>query len=892
MKGQRKIPYESILLAAIVSVIWTLACAFKGIYPFGDYVLSVGDMREQSIPVYTFLWDVMHGQKSLFFDWDIGLGNNMSGVVSHFTLLSSFNLFLFLVKRSAIETSMFSFFLCKIIAIALGVRFVFRKWFPELDTCLLLAFCILYTFCPFLVEYYRVPSWYDIAFVFPFVMYYYFELMRGRGRGIGYILSLAAFGVMTFQHTYMLAILLLLMTGGLLVIDRERYSGSVLRFIGASVAAAMLSACVLLPGTLQIMTAGRLGGKFDLVEILESVYIFFPAKWSKLVNLGIPFGMILCGCRKNWKKKDFLWLIYVDLLLLLPIALESTNMLWHGGPYEGYTMRFAYMLAFWVLVSGMYCYRESGVMCGGSAQKCQSDKSAAQTDGRRIVFIWTRGKLGKCVTCLWVVVLFALGAALYYMAIIHSTAISLIVLVVILSMLAGAGMFHVKEAVYVKGMLAAAAAVSIAILCDNIIDQYHIDDSGVYLYNTMRDTEMETDRPVLDRIKSLNIVSQNYPQLLNRSAIGNYTASEAYEQIRSVTDMGYALIGNRMSDWGGTVFSDAILGTKEVLTFGETEVDAALYTEKAHKADYQIYDCNDIYEEGILLREDFDMTVKGEDNPFLLQNEMAESILGERIFTLYETRTDTIEIPIGEESILYAYVPGEVTPVVTVQSITVTDAETGNISQKIFPSGWDNGIINFGRYQDTELYIQVEKVKDIDTMYFAVFPLAEFRQHQPVYAKNFQYTASGCSLKAQLTGAAEGQRLFLPVYNDAGWECKVNGNPVETETYLTGGMCIPLVGGDNVISLRYWPPGMKTGIMCSLLGLVLCAVFYRLSTDKTAVTDRSEQLIHQVRSRGKCRNVNRTAGYLVLGVWGALMVLFYVLPVIFLVKFVVQRILP
>ena len=58
----------------------------------------------------------------------------------------------------------------------------------------------------------------------------------------------------------------------------------------------------------------------------------------------------------------------------------------------------------------------------------------------------------------------------------------------------------------------------------------------------------------------------------------------------------------------------------------------------------------------------------------------------------------------------------------TVQSITVTDAETGNISQKIFPSGWDNVIINFGRYQDTELYIQVEKVKDIDTMYFAVFP--------------------------------------------------------------------------------------------------------------------------------------------------------------------------
>lgn len=840
MKGKKQIPYESIFLAAIVSAVWTLACALKGIYPFGDYVLSVGDMREQSIPVYTFLWDVMHGQKSLFFDWDIGLGNNMAGVVSHFTLISPFNLFLLLIKRSAVETAMFYFFLIKIIAIALGVRFVFRRWFPDLNRCLLYAFCILYTFCPFLVEYYRIPSWYDIAFVFPFVMYFYVEMMEGQSRGIGYTVSLAVFGIMTFQHTYMLAILLLLITGGLLLIKKEKYGDFALRFIVSSVLAAMLSSCILLPGMVQIMTAGRLEGKFDLLEILESVYVFFPAKWAKIINLGIPFGMILCGSRKNWKRKEFRWLMYIDMLLLLPILLESTNMLWHGGPYEGYTMRFSYMLTFWVLVSGMYCYQV--------------------LPGKNSVY----GLLG---------VLLLLGITLYYM-VTHDISIILIMLVVILSMLAGAGIFYGKEAVYARGILVVAAAVSVAILYDNIIDQYHVDDSGVYLYNTIRDAETEADRPVLDRIKSLDIVSQNYPQLLNRSAIGNYTASEAYEQICSVTDMGYARIGNRMSDWGGTAFSDALLGTKEVIAFENGEADPVLYTEKVRKEDYQIYDCNIVYEDGMLIQEDYDMTVKGEDNPFRLQNEMAESILGKEIFTLYETRSDTLEIPVEEESILYVYVPGEVTPAVTVRSIVVTDSPNGE-PQQFFPSGWDNGIINLGRYQDTELYVRVEKEKEIETLYFAVLPLEALERCRPVYAENFQYTASGHSLRAQLTGAAEGQKLFLPIYNDAGWECRVNGVSVETETFLTGGMCIPLADGDNVITLRYLPPGMKAGIVCSLLGIVLMAVFLRMP----------DRILRD--STG----LHRAAGYLVLGIWGIILLVFYVLPVIFLVKFVIQKIL-
>lgn len=59
----------------------------------------------------------------------------------------------------------------------------------------------------------------------------------------------------------------------------------------------------------------------------------------------------------NKKIPDFFCLVIA--MLCAPILLESTNLLWHGGSYQGYTMRFAYILTFWLLIAGAYvCDKE------------------------------------------------------------------------------------------------------------------------------------------------------------------------------------------------------------------------------------------------------------------------------------------------------------------------------------------------------------------------------------------------------------------------------------------------------------------------------------------------------------------------------------------------------
>lgn len=95
--------WDNVIIVILVSTIWLFICAVEGVYPFGNLSLAVGDMQEQYIPMYTHLWDVMHGEKVLFFDFLTGFGTNITGDVLHFSLLSPFNIFFAFIARDSVD---------------------------------------------------------------------------------------------------------------------------------------------------------------------------------------------------------------------------------------------------------------------------------------------------------------------------------------------------------------------------------------------------------------------------------------------------------------------------------------------------------------------------------------------------------------------------------------------------------------------------------------------------------------------------------------------------------------------------------------------------------------------------------------------------------------------
>ena len=86
----------------ITGLVMIVILILKGIWPFGSNRIDLFDNMQQVAPLYAHLWDAMHGKASIWFDWYTGLGTNVSMSISAFSMISPFNIFLYLCPRDYI----------------------------------------------------------------------------------------------------------------------------------------------------------------------------------------------------------------------------------------------------------------------------------------------------------------------------------------------------------------------------------------------------------------------------------------------------------------------------------------------------------------------------------------------------------------------------------------------------------------------------------------------------------------------------------------------------------------------------------------------------------------------------------------------------------------------
>lgn len=373
--------------------------------------------------------------------------------------------------------------------------------------------------------------------------------------------------------------------------------------------AILLTAWVWLPGIIQIFNANRLEHNRNLQDIFNAVWIFFPNKWIKLINMGIPFSFfVVYFARKRWSK-SFIFFSYVIGILTAPILLESTNLLWHGGSYEGFTMRFSYMLTFWVLVSGSYSYL-----------KIITDEEVNRSSIRSFCAMFC------CV-------LMVLEVVIQYIWLERSASVFQIIILIIVTMGLNILLVLLKPKYYEMVIHCVIILQSIVLAVVMIQVTWDMEESWVKESNLIYQNEKPQDNP-LYRVKSMDYaLTHNYPLVMKRNAASNYLAVINPNQIDTLVDMGYAKVGDRMSDYGGTVFTDALLGVHEIVSKDIPNMD--LYTFRANYIEHAFYDCNYTYATGILLNH---VPGKSENftNPFSYQNEISRAVLGKDVLCVEE----------------------------------------------------------------------------------------------------------------------------------------------------------------------------------------------------------------------------------------------------------------
>lgn len=843
-KGVYEALREYFLLFLATVVIWCITVASHRIYPFGDYLMDIGDMGASVVPVYTFWWDVLHGNASPFFDWHTGYGNNMVAEVWHFGLLSPLNLLFLLVKRSAIEKFLFYFLQIKLIAVSMGICFVLRRWFAKMKWEVRIAFCMLYTFSVFSMQYYYFPAWLDVVFLFPLVMYFYFQLMKEK-KWKGYTICLFFYCIISFQHIYMLILLLIFLTGIVSGIGKKTYRNSLPLLLLSSAIAGILAAFIWLPGIIQAFKAARIVDGKGLTDILSSVYIFSPEKWVKLLNMGIPILFFGISVRRM-EKKPKIFFLYMIGILVLPIFLESSNLLWHGGSYNGYTMRFAYMLTFWLIVAGTYGY-------------LQIEPPSDGKKGRRSGwYVPLQGFLFVAALC----VIFMQYRWL-------DQGITVLRVVIILTGTMGVNFllwryYKKRYSCFLSGIV---FLQSLILGICMIKVSWSIDESYITKCNMIYQDSHEIEKP-LDRIKSLDVLlNQNYPFIMGKNAVSNYLAATSQEQLEASWRMGYSRVGIRMCDYGGTLFTDALSGFEKVYS---TDIpNPALYfpiTDNIYGFEYQ-------YGTGILIKDIEEEIREDASNPFVYQNSLTKKITGTELFDVSRTEGNEFRIHVNERSLLYLYLEtGK-----KYRTVVVTDQDTGKEYRvEIHESGWQNGIWNLGDYENKNLLVRIDADGELPVVYSALLSLERFKQYQPVIAQNVEIQGTNDSVQVLLNNSAEGVWLFLPVYADKGWRCCVNGQNTEIEKIFSSFMAIPLDKGKNEIELIFRPAGMTAGIMITMVGIILfCGM---------VVFEKRMMIVLNI----AVNCVWYMVGIVCFLFWGV----FYVLPIVYLFGFVVKRIFP
>ena len=788
----RNIPGEYIFLLISVVLLWMAVLVCKNIYPFGDRSLMVGDGSDQILPAYTHVWDVLHGQKSLFFDWYAGLGNNMAGTVLEFALVSPFNLFFLFVKRSSLEASMSFFILVKLTAIAFSMRFLLRRWFRDISSGMTVLFCILYAFSAFNMEYYYVSRWSEMSFMFPLLMYGYFRLMN-EGKKHIYIICLAITTMLSFQNIYMVIVMLLLLTGLLPLLD-VKYKERLGSLLAATVIGFMISAWLWIPAGLQIMKSNRISYMNSIKDIWFSVWIFHPVKWMKLWNMGIPLSCILLYGWRNRKSKDTCFFGAILLLLCTPIVLESTNLLWHGGSYMGFTMRFSYMLAFWIIAAGAYAY----------------DKNVKIENKL----------LSKTVTGVLIVVANMICAGLlcfYYIndgsTMKSESAVLPIVAIVLLTVCLDLGLLCQRDRIYRRLVWIIVLAQTFSLELISIYTEGNINSTYIATSNAVSEELGEETNPFV-RIKADASMNHNYPVIMRKNAASSFQPFNSEEQTEGMIDRGYARVGVKMSDYGGTLISDALMGVKYAIAKGP--VSESLYQKEKTYGDRTLYQSLYYYGQGIKPKNP-DIEFEHTENPFVYQNQLAEAIVGTPLLNIFAESGKELSLQIEEESVLYLFADNSD----TFSSIVVMDRNSGRTYElDLTDMDWSNQILELGVWENVSLDINIVSDEQVDAVSLAALPLDKFESYMPEVYDGFDARKGNHSLSVSLQGASDGEYLYLPLYPDDGWKCVVNGEEVPIKKFAGIGMAIPMQKGDNHIELSFAVPGLSWGIAAFVIGLL------------------------------------------------------------------------
>lgn len=814
---------------------------FKGIWPFGANRIDYFDNMQQVAPLYAHLWDWMHGKASLWFDWYTGFGTNVSMSISAFSMLSPFNLLLYLFPRTLILESISILTLVKMIFMAVAMYAYINKKYNSLSYNMKVVFSLMYTFCGYTVLYGSCfTPWMDIVALFPLLMLAYENMMQ-TGKKLFYIIMVAIIFIINYYLGAMSLVYIFLISGAyvLLMSKKEKIKEHAWNLGIGTVAGLGLSCFVLVPVMMQLSGSQRGGSGQGIVSqyigwiksaIISDGQMAAFQRWMMLYGMAFAAAVIIMGLKKFKEEKNTIrYMISLLLISLLPIVVEGINLMWHFGSYNGYTLRNGYIVAFTLITVAAYF-----------AQRMFEEVTA---DKKQIVKQ---------------LVIFVVAAAVYAVIynIIPSNDIILAAFILFIAIFIAAFIFYNKKLKkdgigFDFNTIIAIVAIEVFIGAYSLIGppkfyEYEPYQYGDYVQaaNEVKDS-LDIEESVTERIVNPDIsLNANYPLILRRSAMSSFTAALQSDTQSYSKKFGYSKYFLWLLDSGGTVFTNSLFHVTQAVNVNE--LDSQMYTAVRSDGDYTLYDANYKLPFAMsvnknITRQDFSGNWEDLHNIFYkaLTNDTQDIVNGmsytkkeSSVIREYNVRADgkqAVYISIVDVnnrntdanaswliSSMHIYVNGEAVLVPTL----------GDVKNTAYFTDYNNNLVYLGTFENENFTIRVEyddpwylKVSEVS---FAGLDMDKMQSLVDKHADDYCETSyTSDSLTVKLNGSGVNNMALIPVVYSDNWNVKVNGKKVKAKSVCGLFTGVDIHAGENVIEMTFEPKGKKAGMLISLATLIM-----------------------------------------------------------------------
>lgn len=814
---------------------------FKGIWPFGANRIDYFDNMQQVAPLYAHLWDWMHGKASLWFDWYTGFGTNVSMSISAFSMLSPFNLLLYLFPRTLILESISILTLVKMIFMAVAMYAYINKKYNSLSYNMKVVFSLMYTFCGYTVLYGSCfTPWMDIVALFPLLMLAYENMMQ-TGKKLFYIIMVAIIFIINYYLGAMSLVYIFLISGAyvLLMSKKEKIKEHAWNLGIGTVAGLGLSCFVLVPVMMQLSGSQRGGSGQGIVSqyigwiksaIISDGQMAAFQRWMMLYGMAFAAAVIIMGLKKFKEEKNTIRYMISQLLIsLLPIVVEGINLMWHFGSYNGYTLRNGYIVAFTLITVAAYF-----------AQRMFEEVTA---DKKQLVKQ---------------LVIFVVAAAVYAVIynIIPSNDIILAAFILFIAIFIAAFIFYNKKLKkdgigFDFNTIIAIVAIEVFIGAYSLIGppkfyEYEPYQYGDYVQaaNEVKDS-LDIEESVTERIVNPDIsLNANYPLILRRSAMSSFTAALQSDTQSYSKKFGYSKYFLWLLDSGGTVFTNSLFHVTQAVNVNE--LDSQMYTAVRSDGDYTLYDANYKLPFAMsvnknITRQDFSGNWEDLHNIFYkaLTNDTQDIVNGmsytkkeSSVIREYNVRADgkqAVYINIVDVnnrntdanaswliSSMHIYVNGEAVLVPTL----------GDVKNTTYFTDYNNNLVYLGTFENENFTIRVEyddpwylKVSEVS---FAGLDMDKMQSLVDKHADDYCETSyTSDSLTVKLNGSGVNNMALIPVVYSDNWNVKVNGKKVKAKSVCGLFTGVDIHAGENVIEMTFEPKGKKAGMLISLATLIM-----------------------------------------------------------------------